>query len=70
MTAAHVFMGEGYYPQAGLGDYRTSFYSDTAEEDADRYVEETFLASGHDWYAILTDNGNGLVEYAYNYRRN
>ncbi len=69
MTAAHVFMGAGYYPMAGTGDYVTSFYSDTAEEDAENYVKTTFLNSGHDWYAILTDNGNGLFEHAYDFKR-
>jgi hypothetical protein len=70
MARAHVFMGAGYYPMSGLGDYAKSFYGDYAVDEAMAYVQETFWGTDkrHDWYSVIVDTGDGLIEHDYRYR--
>jgi hypothetical protein len=78
MTAVHVFMGQGYYPEQGLGDYKKSFYSNESEFDSSTpqavldgwaYVEKEFKDSGEDWWSLIEDSGEGLVEIGSGYKR-
>lgn len=63
MIAAHVFMGAGYYPRSGLGDYKASFYGEDAIDGAEIYVSLMYPESRDDWYAIVVDRGEGLETY-------
>ena len=56
----HVFQGAGYYPQAGLGDYKRSFNEMLYAVD---YFDE--IKDEHDWTLIIVDDGSSLHESRY-----
>lgn len=55
--AMHLFMGYGYYPESGLGDYQGPV--ETIEE-----VEEKFAASNLDWFSVVEEVNGRLREIA------
>ena len=65
---AHVFMGYNYYPMAGLGDYKKSFYGEDAIRQAGHFIDTVFDGDGSDWWKIIADNGDGLIEVSGDYR--
>lgn len=68
----HLFAGNNYYPDSGLGDYVQSF----EEEDEAQIVganlckppdDDTY---GHlDWWAVISDHGGRLTEVSRGYSK-
>lgn len=64
----HLFAGQGYYPQSGLGDYVGGFDSLEEAESAGEKVCGP-KPDGHDgywnsedWYSVITERDGVLVE--------
>lgn len=67
----HLFTGQGYYPQSGLGDYEDSFDTLSEAVDAGRvkcgdtkpddYVGYWY---SDDWYSVIQEQEGRLVEVA------
>lgn len=63
MNKVHLFAGQGYYPESGLGDYQGSY--DTFEE-ADQWIKDDKAAErGSDWYCIIGVTEEGDLEELY-----
>lgn len=63
----HLFAGQGYYPESGLGDYIGPYETlDEAEAEGKNKTAPrgNFSWGEQDWYSVITESDGRLVEVA------
>jgi hypothetical protein len=61
----HLFAGDDYYPDRGLGDYVWS-YDDLNKAEAEG---RSLIKDRKDWFSVITESDGRLVEVNYEWRR-
>ena len=61
----HLFTGDDYYPQAGLGNYQESFDSEDEAIEAGRsYIDKKRTRFPDDWYYVIAEVSGHLAMLA------